>query len=179
MKKNSKTAKIIVSVAVVLITAMLLVFFVLRLNRRSSLLENEGQYTCTISIMCDTILNNMDKLDPEKKEIVPEGGVMLAAESVGFNEGETVFDVLYKTARKHKLHFEFTDSTIYDSPYIEGIGNLYEFDCGELSGWMYCVNKYYPNYGMGEYKLKDGDVIEIVYTCDLGADVGNSYQGDE
>ena len=56
--------------------------------------------------------------------------------------------------------------------YIEGIHNLYEFDCGDLSGWMYKVNGWFPNYGCSRYQLKQGDVIEWVYTCDLGKDVG-------
>ena len=61
---------------------------------------------------------------------------------------------------------------MYNSAYIEGINNLYEFDCGELSGWMYKVNGWFPNYGCSRYQLKEGDVIEWVYTCDLGVDVG-------
>ena len=43
--------------------------------------------------------------------------------------------------------------------YIEGINNLYEFDCGEQSGWMYSVNGWFPNYGCSRYQLKDGDVV--------------------
>jgi len=74
---------------------------------------------------------------------------------------------------------EFSDSALYGSVYIEGIGNLYEFDCGELSGWMYSVNGEFPMYGMSQYEVKDGDVIEVVYTCDLGADVGNSFEMGE
>ena len=58
---------------------------------------------------------------------------------------------------------------------IEGIANLYEFDCGELSGWMYKVNDWFPNYGCSRYELKDGDKVEWVYTCDLGKDVGGDY----
>ena len=70
---------------------------------------------------------------------------------------------------------EFSNTPIYNSAYIEGIGNLYERDVGDLSGWMYSVNGWFPNYGCGRYALKDGDVVEWVYTCDLGADVGDDY----
>ena len=62
---------------------------------------------------------------------------------------------------------------------VEGINQLYELDCGKNSGWMYSVNGTFPNYGASAYKPKDGDVILWVYTCDLGNDVGNPYQGDE
>ena len=33
---------------------------------------------------------------------------------------------------------------MYNSYYVEGIGNLYEFDCGSESGWMYKVNGWFP-----------------------------------
>ena len=55
--------------------------------------------------------------------------------------------------------------------YVDGINNLFEFDGGRWSGWMYCVNKWYPNYGCGIYYVKPGDVIEWNYTCDLGLDL--------
>ena len=64
---------------------------------------------------------------------------------------------------------------MYNSHYIEGINNLYEFDCGELSGWMYSVNGWYPNYGCSRYQVQDGDVIEWHYTCDLGEDLGQYW----
>ncbi len=44
---------------------------------------------------------------------------------------------------------------------------------------MYQVNGEFPNYGCSKYKLKDGDRIAWVYTCDLGKDVGCIWMGDE
>ena len=67
------------------------------------------------------------------------------------------------------MEASFTTGTAY----IEGINNIYEFSCGELSGWMYCVNGEYPNVGCSDYKIKDGDNIEWYYTCDLGEDLKN------
>ena len=95
--------------------------------------------------------------------------------TVTFYEGESVFNVLQRTCKQQKIHMEFSNTPIYNSAYIEGIHNLYEFDVGNLSGWMYKVNGWFPNYGCSRYQLKDGDVIEWVYTCDLGYDVGGSY----
>ncbi len=67
---------------------------------------------------------------------------------------------------------------LYKSYYVEGINQLYEFDCGKNSGWMYSVNGKYPNYGCSSYKLEDGDKIEWRYTCNLGSDVGDQYAED-
>ena len=131
-------------------------------------------YTCTFSIECSTILNNLNMLDSEKLEAIPSGGVILAKTTVTFYEGESVFDVLQRVCKEKGIHMESSWTPIYNSAYIEGIHNLYEFDCGELSGWMYRVNGWYPNYGCSRYQLKDGDVVEWRYTCDLGNDVGRT-----
>lgn len=127
---------------------------------------------CTLSVRCETILNNIDCLDLEKVELVPEDGVIYETTEVVFCEGESVFDVLLREMKNNNIHLEFENTPIYNSAYIEGINNLYEFDCGELSGWMYKVNDWFPNYGCSRYQLNDGDKIEWVYTCDLGRDVG-------
>ncbi|QHI73878.1 DUF4430 domain-containing protein [Aminipila terrae] len=128
--------------------------------------------TCTMSIECKTILDNMNNLNKEKVELVPKDGVIMPATTVTFYEGESVFNLLQRETKKNKIHMEFSNTPIYNSAYIEGIHNLYEFDCGELSGWMYKVNGWFPNYGCSRYQIKQGDVIEWVYTCDLGRDVG-------
>ncbi|MCR4805359.1 MAG: DUF4430 domain-containing protein [Clostridia bacterium] len=129
------------------------------------------RHKCTISINCARILDNMDWLDPEKVELVPEDGWILKPVEVEFLEGESVFDVLRRTCRQQGIHLEFSKTPMYNSAYIEGIHNLYEFDCGQLSGWVYKVNGWGPNYGCSRYGLKEGDVIEWLYTCDLGIDV--------
>lgn len=136
---------------------------------------SDAEYTCTLSISCATILDNLDLCDPEKVELVPADGWILQPMTVTFYEGESVFNVLQRTCKQQKIHMEFSNTPIYNSAYIEGIHNLYEFDVGNLSGWMYKVNDWFPNYGCSRYQLKDGDVIEWVYTCDLGYDVGGGY----
>lgn len=131
--------------------------------------------TCTLSVRCDTILNNMDLLSRDKWELVPKDGVIFATATVTFYKGENVFNVLQREMKKAKIQMEFKNTPMYNSAYIEGIDNLYEFDAGDLSGWMYKVNGWFPNYGCSRYQLKDGDVVEWIYTCDLGKDVGGYY----
>lgn len=135
----------------------------------------DAEYTCTLSISCATILDNMDLCNKEKRELVPEDGWILEPMTVTFYEGESVFNVLQRTCKQQKIHMEFSNTPVYNSAYVEGIHNLYEFDVGNLSGWMYRVNGWFPNYGCSRYQLQNGDVIEWVYTCDLGDDVGGGY----
>jgi hypothetical protein len=132
----------------------------------------ENAYTCFLSVSCATILDNMNLLDKEKHELVPEDGVIFPLTEVTFYEGESVFNVLQREMKSNRIHLEFVNVPIYNSVYIEGMNNLYEFDVGELSGWMYKVNEWFPNYGASRYRLQPGDVVEWVYTCDLGRDVG-------
>ena len=136
--------------------------------------QTDAPLTCTISIRCATILDHLDELDPEKVELVPEDGWILAPVTVEFTAGQNVFDVLLATVKANAIHMEYQNTPMYETAYIEGIGNLYEFDCGALSGWMYRVNGWFPNYGCSRYAVQAGDVIEWVYTCDLGSDVGGS-----
>lgn len=126
---------------------------------------------CTLEIRCDVLLEHLDELTKEKAELVPEDGVILEKVQVEFEEGQSVFDVFRKTLRERKIHFEYVDASAYSAIYIEGIGNLYEFDCGAQSGWVYAVNDVYPSLGCSSYTLKDGDEIVFRYTCNLGADV--------
>lgn len=129
------------------------------------------QPTCTLTIRCDTLVGKPEDLDEAKAELVPASGLLYSA-TVSFTAGESVFDVLQRAMQEAGIPMEFTSVPVYGSAYIEGIANLYEFDCGPLSGWVYSVNGVFPNYGCSKYTLKDGDQVLWQYTCDLGADVG-------
>ena len=138
-----------------------------------------AEFTCSLSVSCATILDNMQLLNTEKRELVPVGGWVLQAVAVPFREGESVFQALQRTLYGRGIHLEFKNTPLYNAAYIEGIHNLYEFDVGELSGWVYRVNGWFPNYGCSRYQLRDGDVVEFLYTCDLGVDVGGGFVAEE
>lgn len=139
---------------------------------------------CTISIDCSTILDNMSKLKNGKEFFVPSDGKILKTVTIEFEQGETVFDILKRACANNHcsgncqycqssgIQLEYSYSAGYDSYYVEGIHQIYEKDCGSKSGWMFKVNGVYPNYGCSSYKVKNGDKIEWLYTCDLGEDIG-------
>lgn len=139
---------------------------------RDAAVNNDKKLTCTLTVSCATILDNMQHFNKDKLEVLPEDGIIYPRQTVIFYEGESVFNILQREMKKKKIHLEFEATPVYNSNYIEGINNLYEFDCGELSGWIYKVNGWLPNYGCSRYMLQDGDIIEWLYTCDLGRDVG-------
>ena len=128
----------------------------------------------TITIRCDTAVNNGMHQDAKWSGIVPASGCILPVTSVDIEGGETVFDILASVCDKYKIHMSYRGGT-GSGCYVDGINNLYEFDGGRWSGWMYSVNGWYPNYGCGVYFVNDGDDIEWNYTCDLGLDLDSDW----
>lgn len=139
---------------------------------QDQVVDSEERLTCTLYVECSTILNNMDDLTEGKESQVPADGVIYGPKTVTFSAGESVYDILQREMQNNRIHMESQFTAMYNSAYVQGINNLYEKDCGALSGWMYCVNGWYPNYGCSRYQVQSGDVIEWHYTCDLGNDLG-------
>ena len=123
----------------------------------------------SILINCQTAVDYKDS-KREKADI-------LKKTEIGFNKGETVFDALKRACKNNKIQLEVKGDG--ESVYVEGIDYLYEFDCGSLSGWEYSVNGEFPSVGCNAYELKENDEISWLYTCELGADIGDRYEGAE
>jgi len=138
--------------------------------------ESAYTSTCTISISCKTLIDAPTACDKALYDILPKDGMIQEEVTVGFTEGESVFDVLLRTCQKNRIHMEYTKTPLTGSVYVEGIHNLYEFDAGPLSGWLYSVNGVFTNLSCSEYILKDGDRILFQYTLSRGEDVGGAVE---
>ena len=114
----------------------------------------------TITIRCDTLAGKFES------EYIPENGIILDVTEIPIQEGDTVYQILTETAQACGIQVEHGSNY-----YISGIQYLYEMQYGDLSGWMYRVNGELPSVGCGEYLLHDGDVIEWLYTCEIGNDL--------
>ncbi|MCQ4022061.1 MULTISPECIES: DUF4430 domain-containing protein [unclassified Ruminococcus] len=137
--------------------------------------SGNGSYA-TVSIDCKTILDNYDMLDESIKneKYVPNDGVILEETKYPIDENDTAFSILQKATKDKRIHLEFqgAEQNALGSVYVKGINHIYEFSCGELSGWYYSVNGEFGNTSSANYKLSDGDVVRWQYTCNLGADLG-------
>ena len=133
---------------------------------------------CTLIVRCDTILDKLDALNPEKLDLVPEDGLLYENPAAEMTDGESAFDLLLREMRAAAIHLDFVKTPAYNTVYIKGIGNLYEFDCGDLSGWTYRINGEFLSVGCSLAVIHPGDTVEFLYTCDLGADVGNVWTGE-
>lgn len=127
--------------------------------------------TVKLSVECSAALEegNYEKLDDALKSggVLPEDGRILPETEVTLREGDTLFDLLYRTAREKKIPLDYQGQkqSASGDVYVKGIGNLYEFACGDMSGWGYTVNGESIPVGCAEYYPKDGDVIVWSYLC--------------
>ncbi|MCL2493953.1 MAG: hypothetical protein FWF33_07950, partial [Clostridiales bacterium] len=92
------------------------------------------QHTVILSIDCTSLLGNMDKLNASKRGLVPASGMLMSARPVSFTAGETVYDILARECKASGIPMDSTNTPLYNSAYVKGIGNLYEFDAGPTSG---------------------------------------------
>ncbi|MEH7120886.1 DUF4430 domain-containing protein [Neobacillus vireti] len=89
-------------------------------------------------------------------------GTILGASKVNIQDGYTIFDVVKQAAKAKGIVVDSTGSGA--STYIQGIDNIYEFDYGAKSGWMFKQNGATITKSVGVIKVKAGDRIECYYT---------------
>lgn len=158
-RRNAKDLALIGAVAAALIAVVLLV----DISPASEYYGAQPSKTdvigsVTISISCGEIAG--------EQGAAFENGVILPETVFELSEGETVYEILIDGARRYEIPVESrgTGRLVY----ITGIADLYEFDHGELSGWMFSVNGETPSCGCADYVLGDGDVVEWRYSLALG-----------
>ena len=156
-------------------------------NSATAKTNDNNRSTCFVSIRCETIKDNLSSLKKGKEAFVPKSGVILDQTEVSFQNGESAFDVMKracsenvctdncKYCQKSGIQLEYNFTPAFGTYYIEGIHQLYEKDCGSMSGWMFSVNGNFPTDGSSSYTVKPGDEIVFAYTCDMGDDIGNAY----
>ncbi len=140
-----------------------LIVIILLLISLNKAIPKKNNLTCSIMVDCSDILTDVNLLKEEKRLLLPDDGVIYEFSGAAFSDGETAFDVLERELKKEKIHIDFSITPVYNTVYIKGIGNIYERDCGERSGWTYFVNNESPSVGASDYKLKDGDNIVFTY----------------
>lgn len=127
--------------------------------------DTEYTYTCRLTVTCEDLIENMNTVPSAKTSLVPENGIILDIDA-GFNEGESVLDVLKRELQNKSIHMDVTELPAYNTVYVSAINNLYEKDCGDTSGWMFSVNGEFTSTGCSETKLANGDTVEWAYYHD-------------
>jgi uncharacterized protein YceK len=104
----------------------------------------------TLTISCSNILKHDNCLETNYN--VPSNGVIYS-QKVEISDGDSVLKILKNSGLRVDV----------SGGYVKGIDNLYEFDCGDESGWTYSVNGVKPNVGASQYKVKENDQIKWSY----------------
>ena len=115
-------------------------------------------------------------------------GVIVEETNVPFKAYDTVAAVTLRLLDALDMTY-LNSGDAFSNFYLSSIGNFDvnnvhydafgEFDAGQSSGWMITQNDVFINKGASEFLVKDGDVLEWQYTCQLGADIGDNYKPEE
>lgn len=136
---------------------------------QSSAPVQNKKLTCTLMVSCKTILNHLNELDPSMKSFIQTNhadGILYHKQTIEFQDGETVFDVMKRELKSGHLQFDYQDTPAYHSIYIISIGGLGR--TLNQSGWMFRVNTAFPQISCSAVKLHNGDRVEWHYSCEKG-----------
>jgi hypothetical protein len=150
----------------IFIVSALIIFLVLSVNIQSK----ESYYGGEISkenIIGKVLMSiNCSDVNDSENKYIPSNGVILAETEFAISEGDTAYDILIDASKKFSIQVENNGTD--EMAYIVGINYLYEFQYGDLSGWIFRVNGVDSDRGCSDYVLKDGDKVEWIYTCNFG-----------
>lgn len=159
LKKNNKNNFLVLGIlAVIAVLIVLFTDFSTAEDYYGTAVEKDNTVgTVTLEIRCDTVAGRAD--------YIPESGVVLEKSEFAIAEVETVYDILVEACRENGIQTEFSGG------YISGMSYIYEFDYGDLSGWLYYVNGEEASVGCDQYALSDGDEIKWLYSLEMGNDL--------
>ena len=132
--------------------------------------------------------DNGKRVQGESNVTYPKAlGTIISSKRVPFTEGDTVADVTLRLLDAMDFTYQHTGTT-KSGFYLASIGDFTlkgisydsfgEFDAGVGSGWMITLNKTFIEYGASDFEVKNGDTIKWQYTCQLGADIGDTFYTD-
>ena len=124
--------------------------------------------TATLTVSCENLLGD-ERADDGLRAAVPDDGLLVPPTEVTVLEGDTAFTLLERVCAERGLALDVQRGL--SGVYVQGIGGVREFDCGALSGWLFRINGEIRSTDSGSVVLQDGDVLEFLYTCELGADI--------
>ncbi len=146
-------------------------------NLKFDITDSEADGYVTISFTD----NGMRKSGENRVTYKTPLGKIIKAAKVPFKTDDTVASVTLRLLKALDIKATYTGKTT-NNFYLSSIGNFTlngkyyssfgEFDAGAASGWMVKHNNWFINMGASEFTVEDGDIVEWLYTCRLGADIG-------
>lgn len=109
--------------------------------------------------------------------VYPDGGFYGVAcdEEVSVPAGSSMMDAIAKGLEQGSCLAEGISSN-YISSIIDKFGNeLSAGDGSSFAGWMGSLNDWFTNVGFGSVSISDGDDIRVMYTMEMGKDIGADF----
>ncbi|HHU21346.1 MAG TPA: DUF4430 domain-containing protein [Acholeplasma sp.] len=124
-----------------------------------------------LQIECKVLINKTENIKQSLLDegIIPDDGIFLKEKTLVLRNKDTVMSILKRASRYYRFNLE--GEGLNGSYYIEGIYDLYEFDCGPLSGWLFYVNGERSGQSSDKVYLENGDKVVLKYSCDMGNDL--------
>lgn len=134
-------------------------------NAEDQSVNQKRSFFVYLSIDVKTILDHMEDLKQGLEKYIPEDGWILPKTKVLCYEGETAWDVMSRECKARGINVQSSYTALYHSVYMEGINHIGEFDCGAVSGWVYEVDGWIPNYSSSRYTMVEGEYLRWRYSC--------------
>ncbi len=130
-----------------------------------------------ISVKFTLLGDKQHNSDRDKEVHTLKGGNLESwlEKTVTAPKGSTAFDVIRKALTGAGIDYEEDGS---ESGYITAVNGLRAMDNGQRSGWMYTLNGKYPDKGVKEQAVKDGDELVLHYTDDYAREE-MGFSGEE
>lgn len=118
---------------------------------------------------------------PEGKDWKEPLGQILNPTKIALYENDTMMDCIERACEENGISIGWSNES---KTYINEIAGLKEKEKGDYSGWMGTLNDWFTNEGFKEFSyskgnLKDGDVIRLQYTQNLGQDLGQDWNSTD
>ena len=110
----------------------------------------------------------------DNAKAISETGVLVDGVEIGLPEGATAYDAVKSACDAAKA--PVVKNGEGEALYIESVSSLSAGDCGDLSGWLFNINGKYGSEGINAAKVADGDAVNLLYTVNMGEDIGASFE---
>ena len=133
----------------------------------------------------------LEYCDEDEMQYLTPFGEIVPPTQVPVYEGDTAAEVLVRLFDMNGITYTATGTPDDSSFYLKTISftkdgeTVANFGEGSItpdddmmyyfSGWMVKYNNWFTSSGIANYAADDGDIIELLYTCGMGADIGNNF----
>lgn len=112
---------------------------------------------------------NFEKVKPEYQKYISEDGYILKDIEVEVYGDATVLEILEAVSKE--TNTPIVVSEMSSMKYVSAINHLEGGSVGDMSGWLYDINRESATVGADQMKVKNGDKVRWAFSLDGGEDI--------